>query len=69
MPSVPVTKTSNRSLKSPRSSDEDGCAENAYWENVAGDEVGDEIDACEESWMKRGTKLMLPFLNRTKLDI
>ena len=69
MPSVPVTKTSDHSLKSPRSSDEDGCTENAYWENVAGDEVGDEIDACEESWMKRGTKLMLPFLNRTKLDI
>lgn len=63
LPSVPVSKTSNYSLKSSRSSDEDGCAKDTYRENMAGNEVGDEIDACEESWVKRCAKLVFPFLN------
>lgn len=62
LPGVPVTEASNHSLEGLGSSDEDGSAEDSYREDVAGDEVGDEIDACEESWVKRGAKLVLPFL-------
>ena len=64
MPGVPVTKTSNHGLKGFRGCDEDGSAEDAYREDVAGDEVCDEIDPGKESRVKRGSELMFPFLKR-----
>lgn len=62
LPGVPVTKTSNYGLKGFRGCDEDSSAEDAYREDAAGDEVYDEIDPGKESWVKRGSELMFPFL-------
>lgn len=65
LPGVPVTKTSNYGLKGFRGCDEDGSAEDAYREDAAGDEVCDEIDPGKESWVKRGSELMFPFLTNS----
>jgi hypothetical protein len=51
LPGVPVTEASNDGLESSRSCNEDGCAQDAQREDMAGDEVGDEIGTGKQGWV------------------